>query len=93
MLCPILSFVSLLLFEDTPKQKGAALIAIVPTLLYAGLAVALNFARIWYGPYPFFHVYEQPWWQSILYAVVILPGAYIVAFFLHFGLKKRKTKE
>lgn len=93
LLCPILSFVSLVLFEDTPKQKGASLLAIIPTFLYAVVAVSLNFAKIWHGPYPFLYVYEQFWWQSILYAVVILLGAYIVAFFLLFGLKKRKAKE
>ena len=93
LLCPILSFVSLLLFEDTPKQKGAPLLALIPTFLYAAVAVPLNFAKIWYGPYPFLYVYEQPWWQSVLYAVIIPLGAYIVAFFLLFGLKKRKTKE
>ncbi len=92
LLCPILSFVSLLLFEDTPKQKGAALLATIPTFLYAAVAVSLNVAKIWHGPYPFLYVYEQAWWQSVLYAVIIPLGAYMVAFFLLFGLKKRKSR-
>lgn len=93
LLCPILSFVSLLLFEDTPKQAGAPFLAMIPTFLYAAVAVSLNFANVWHGPYPFLYVYEQPWWQSVLYAIVIPLGALMVAFFLLFALKKRKAKE
>ena len=93
LLCPILSFLSILLFEDTPKQKSAAFLAMIPTALYAAVSVSLNFAKVWHGPYPFLYVYEQPWWQSVLYAIVIPLGAYMVSFFLLFGLKKRRQAE
>ena len=93
LLCPVLSFLSLFLFEATPKQKGAPLLALIPTMIYAAVAVSLNFARVWHGPYPFLYVYEQTWWQSVLYAIVIPLGSYFAAFFLLFGLKKRKWAE
>ena len=93
LLCPILSFLSLFLFEETPKQKGASLLALIPTILYAAVIVPLNFASVLYGPYPFLYVYEQPWWQSVLYGVMIPLSSYFVAFFLLFALKKRKRAE
>lgn len=93
LLCPLLSFFSLVLFEDAPQQKGASLFAMIPTLLYAVIAVLFNFAKILHGPYPFLYVYEQSWWQSVLYALIIPAGAYLVAYFLLFGLRKRRKDE
>ena len=92
LICPVLSFLSLILFEDTPKQKGASLLSLIPTVIYAVVAVSLNAAKVWHGPYPFFYVYEQPWWQSLLFALIIPAGAYLAAFFLLLGMKKREKK-
>ena len=92
LLCPLLSFFSLILFEEPPKLKSASLFALIPTLLYAAVAVPLNVAKIWHGPYPFFYVYEQPWWQSVLFALIIPIGAYMVAFVLVCGMKKAQSK-
>ena len=93
LLCPVFSFVSLFLFEETPKLKYASLFALVPTLVYAAVVIPLNAARVLRGPYPFLYIYEQPWWQSAIYAVVILSGSYLAAFGLLVALKKRKSKE
>ena len=93
LLCPVLSFVSLFLFEETPKLKYASLFALVPTLVYAAVVIPLNAAKVLRGPYPFLYIYEQPWWQSAIYAVVILSGSYLAAFGLLVALKKRKSTE
>lgn len=89
LLCPVLSFVSFFLFEDCPRGRHLPLLALIPTVLYAVVSTLLNAARVLHGPYPFLYVYEQPWWQSVIYAVVIIGGAYLVAFFLL--LFKRKA--
>ena len=92
LLCPVLSFLSLYLFEDAPKLKYATLFALIPTLLYAVVVIPLNLAKLLHGPYPFLYIYEQPWWQSVIFAIVIPAIAYMVAFFLLFALKKRKQE-
>ncbi len=90
LLCPILSFVSFLLFEREPIGRRAPLLALIPTALYAAVLVPLNAARALHGPYPFLYVHEQPWWQSLLYGVVILGGAYLCAYLLWLLRKKAR---
>ena len=48
------------------------------------------------GPYPFLFVYEQPWYMSIIWSVVMLGGSYLLAYLLYFfkeALNKRKKVE
>ena len=84
LLCPVLSFVSFFLFEERPRGRSAVPLAVVPTAIYAAVSVSLNIAKVWHGPYAFLYVYEQPVWQSALYAVIILGGAGLSAFLLNF---------
>lgn len=78
-LCPIISVLSLVILE-----KGGRLTlkhcfyALVPTLVYGVVAVVLNLLKVWHGPYPFLYVYEQPVYMSIIWAVVILGGAFAI---------------
>ncbi len=72
ILCPILSCVSFIFFEQgmtVDRKKLTA--ALAPTMLYAVVFVILNLLKVVYGPYPFLHVYEQPWFISVLWAAVI----------------------
>ncbi|MCH4265735.1 MAG: hypothetical protein LKF79_03725 [Solobacterium sp.] len=79
-LCPILSFISLVFLEQQPVlKKKDAVYAVLPTLIYAVIIVYMNIARLTVGPYPFLHVYEQPWYLSILWCVAILGGNYLLA--------------
>jgi hypothetical protein len=52
---------------------------VLPTLFYGVTAIALNIARVMHGPYPFFYVYEQPAWASVLWVIGILFCSWLIA--------------
>ncbi len=80
LLCPVMSFLSFVLFEQEPKlEKKDTAAAVIPTLVYAVILIALNLAKTVTGPYPFLQVYRQPWYISVLWAGLILGGAYLFA--------------
>ena len=78
-LCPILAIVMLECFAPEKQPKKSALIALIPTIIYAIVGIAMNIARLWDGPYPFLQVYNQPIWASFGWAIVILGVAYLIA--------------
>ena len=78
-LCPILAIVMLLWCAPERQNKKSALFALIPTIIYAIVGIAMNIARLWDGPYPFLKVYNQPIWASFGWAVVILGVAYLIA--------------
>ena len=79
-LCPLLALVSFLLFEGEPKlHRTDVVIALIPTVLYALVAIILNVVNVWHGPYPFLLVHEQPDWLSFLWCATILGGAWVLA--------------
>jgi len=78
-LCPILAIVMLRLFAPEKLQKTEAVYGLSPTIAYAIVALAMNIARVWDGPYPFLQVYNQPVWASIAWSIVILGVAYLIA--------------
>lgn len=80
LLCPAAVIVSYLFLERGPAFGTKYIcVAMIPTVLYAGISVALNLTRTLHGPYPFLLVYEQPVWASALWVVVILGGAALLA--------------
>ncbi len=82
-LCPLLLFVdNLMLEEKNTLPKNAVWIAVIPTLVYAVVSVCMNVLRLWDGPYPFLHVYEQPVLVSVMWFGVINLGAFLVAILL-----------
>ncbi len=89
LLCPILAFVSYIVFDKRPEFKHNVLIATIPTVIYAFITTLLNIAKIMHGPYPFLYVYEQPFYASILWAVAIFAVAFILAFITD-KIKNRK---
>ncbi|MDD2981490.1 MAG: Pr6Pr family membrane protein [Hespellia sp.] len=79
-LCPIIAFVSLILFEsDVEIRSKDVKIALVPTIIYAVTAVILNVLHVMTGPYPFLMVYNQPFFMSVVWFILIIEGAYIIA--------------
>ncbi len=78
-LCPILAIVMFTCFAPERLKKSDALLALMPTIAYAIVAMSMNIARLWYGPYPFLLVYNQPIWASIAWSIGILAGAYGIA--------------
>ena len=77
---PVTAFVSFVLLERAPALPRRAVgCAMIPTLVYGGIMLAANVAKVYKGPYPFFYVYEQPLWVSGMWMVVILGGAVLIA--------------
>lgn len=75
-LCPLLAVAALLTDPGEALPKRWTLLALLPTLLYGIVTVILNITGQLYGPYPFLHVYEQSLGMSLLWAVIIVGGAY-----------------
>lgn len=81
LMAPIVSLVSFVFFEGTPRLTlGDAFLAIQYTWLYSLVMVILNAAGTVDGPYPFLMVDVNPWWVTLLYAVVMIPGGLLTAF-------------
>ena len=76
---PVVACLSFVLLERAPAlPRGAVGRAMIPTLLYGGVMLAANIAKVYKGPYPFLYVYEQPLWASCMWVVVILGGAALI---------------
>lgn len=80
LLCPILSFISFAFFErGFELNKKATFIALIPTCIYAIILILLNVFEIVKGPYPFLMVYNQPFYISCLWVLLILGIAFVFA--------------
>ncbi len=92
--CPILGIVNFIFFEkNSDFRPTVALLALLPTVLYAAIAMGLNIARLTVGPYFFLHVYEQPIYMSLIWCVVVLGGAYALAYALYRANRMRQTRK
>ena len=78
-------------FVFSVRKNG--LLAMIPTVIYGVLFYALNFFRIYDGPYPFMRVHQQPWHMSLLWFAVIAAVAYGTASALRSLCGKRKMPE
>ena len=93
-LCPILAIVSFVCIDSKQicidrKMLQAALI---PTVIYAVISIILNVTKVMHGPYPFLYVYEQPFIMSVLWCILIITLAYVIALGLWKWNQKIKTK-
>lgn len=83
LISPVLAIVTFFMFDKVNKtNRQAALIALIPTIIYAAILVTLNILRFVEGPYPFLRVYAQPFYMSLIWVVLILGGAYSIAYLL-----------
>ena len=80
LLCPVLGIAELPLLM--PVQKKDCMTALIPTMVYGLVFAALNCLRLFSGPYPFFMVYHQPWFISVLWFIALNGGAYGLAILL-----------
>ncbi|HPF88943.1 MAG TPA: hypothetical protein PK537_12920 [Candidatus Limiplasma sp.] len=93
LLCPVLAMLSFLFLElDPPLPKRHALIALIPTLIYAVIILLFNITKAIVGPYPFLHVYEQSVAMSVIWCVIILGGAYLLAWLILLAGNKATAK-
>ena len=77
---PVTALLSFVLLERAPALPRRAVgRTMIPTLVYGGIMLAANVAKVYKGPYPFLYVYEQPLWTSCMWVVVILGGALLIA--------------
>ena len=74
-------------------DKKENLKALIPTLIYAVIAIALNLARVIYGPYVFLKVYEQGVLMTFVWIVLISALVYGIAFLLKLGNTKINAKK
>ena len=90
LICPILGIITFIFFDDI-KISGFkdVLGALGFTFIYSIVIVILNLCRVIVGPYPFLRIYENPWYSTILWFVLIEGGALL----LGFGLEKIKNKK
>lgn len=82
---PLLSLYLFLFLETAPRHplpKWAPLCAVGATVLYALPVLGLNIAKLYVGPYPFLHVYEQSVAASVFWMIVILGGDALIAVLL-----------
>ncbi len=84
LLCPIISFISFSYFEGDRRlnKKKTIYYALLPTLLYAIILIALNINGIVEGPYPFLMINNQEIYISIISFVVIFIVDYVCARFI-----------
>lgn len=91
--CPIISIISLLLFENQFKLKRRSIVyALVPTIVYGMVLISLNLFRIIIGPYPFFFVYVVPWYFSTFCISGIVLGSYFIAIGLYFMHNRKHNR-
>lgn len=84
---PIIVMLSFLLLDDFHNEKiSVSFLGIIPTVLYAIVAIIMNALGKWDGPYPFLKVLDQPVWASLLWTIALLGLSYL----LSFGLWKLK---
>ena len=88
--CPLIAVVSFCVFERHDlSDKRDPFLALVYTIIYAIVLLALNITHLVNGPYPFLMVYNQSVWVTALWMIGILGGAYVLALLLRF-FRKRK---
>lgn len=99
LLCPIISVVSFLFFENYEKlSKNSVIFAVLPTLVYGVVTLIFNGVGLMVGPYPFLMVTVYKWYEILvllLGVVLIVAGVIAGLYFLHnrkFYKKKNKNQ-
>ena len=85
-ICPILTIISYIFFEEGSKKKYLGL---VYTALYAVVLITLNILDVVVGPYPFLEVKKQSLLMVSGWGIAILSGSYLIGLLIY-KLNKRK---
>lgn len=90
LLCPILGIVEIVFVErNIGLTIKHTLLALIYTALYAVVMLIINFIIDGFGPYFFLYVYRQPWYMTIVWGVVVIGFAYLIAWLLKIFNGKR----
>lgn len=81
--CPLLLFAEFLLLETGKPLKGNVWVCLIPTLIYGVITLYKNYTRAYIGPYPFLYIYIQPVYMTIIWMIVIVGGAEMIAWGTH----------
>ncbi len=95
-ICPVLSVVSYIFFEDGEKTRRAPLIPFIATAIYSFTVYTLNFLRLAPAPYPFFEVYDHPVWELIAWFIGLMAMVTAIAVVVNAanrGVNRRYNKE
>lgn len=94
-ICPLLSFFSFLLwdYKQIEWKFSMTYISLIPTGTYAVCSTIGNVLKIMNGPYPFLKVYKQPIYMSVLWFVLILVLAYVIALGIYKAAIVRKKSQ
>ena len=93
LLCPAISFVSFLFFENKERlAKRHVFLSLIPTFTYAAVILVLNILRVVVGPYPFLMVYKQSAAESVMWFFIINGMALATASLLMIPMFVRKKK-
>ena len=87
--CPLLCLISFLFFEKDEKlEEQQTFYALIPTMIYAVVALILNIVRVIRGPYVFMMIYEQSVLMTLMWMIIIGGIAYILAELIRQGNQK-----
>ena len=85
-ICPILSFISYVFYEEGSKNKYLGLIF---TIIYSVILIVLNLLDLIVGPYPFLEVKKQSILMVSTWGLIILGGSYLIGVLIY-KLNKQK---
>ena len=88
-LCPILTIISYIFFEEGSKKRT---IGLAFTIIYAIVLITLNIVGVVSGPYPFLKVKEQAVYTTMFWGCLILAGSYLIGQLLY-QLNKKGAKK
>lgn len=86
-ICPLLSIISYIVFEDRSTKNYLCLIF---TMIYGIVLITLNLLNVVKGPYPFLMIRNQSIWASLFWSITLILGSYIIGVVLNFLNKKIK---
>lgn len=88
---PIIVLLSFLFLYNNKIKKRLAILGIMPMAVYGIIAIILVACKVWTGrliPYPFLELYDNPWWQSVLYITFMFGGSALAGLLLSFASSK-----
>lgn len=83
LICPILAFISFVFFEQ--HNIGGAkdyFYSMIFTFLYSIVMIILNIINVVDGPYLFLRVTHNSIFESLLWIIIIIGGAYVMTYLL-----------
>jgi len=86
---PVLAIISISCFEKKPEMNfKITLLSLLPTAMYAVVCIFLNLIRVLDGPYFFVRIYNQSWYMTVIWCVVVMSLNFGLACGLY-GMNKR----